>query len=303
MSNIKRRHHYVWQHYLTPWLINKKIYCLRNNSAFQSNTINIGQQRDFYKLKELSSEDIDFIKKLAIDPAQEHLAALHSNLLNTFSAVFKIKNVIENNKIDDPEIKHALDIAIHNLEEELHCSVEGVGEKYLRLLYQEDISFWNNEDDIMHFSYFLSVQYMRTKKIKANLCSQFDGMLLERTERIWNLLAHMLATNIAWSFYADRDSCSLILLKNEAELNFIAGDQPCINIKANSTPAGEIPDRIALYYPVTPKLAILLQDESCVERVRSIKEQDVKKYNALMYANSHEQIFAQSESDLSPFIS
>jgi len=70
MSDKKRRHHYVWQHYLKPWLVSEKIYCLRDNSIFPTNTVNIGQQRDFYKLKELLSEDIDFIKQLAINPAQ-----------------------------------------------------------------------------------------------------------------------------------------------------------------------------------------------------------------------------------------
>lgn len=301
MSDKKRRHHYVWQHYLKPWLVDEKIYCLRDNNTFLTSTVNIGQQRDFYKLKELSSEDIDFIKQIAIAPAQKHLAMLHSNLLKNFDAVFKIQSIVKNNEIDDPEISRALDIAIHNLEEELHCSVEGVGEKYLQLLYQEDTGFWSNEDDIMHFVYFLSVQYMRTKKIKANLCSQFDGMLLERTERIWNVLAHMFATNVAWSFFADRVSCSLILLKNETSLNFIAGDQPCININASPNLTDEPPTRIALYYPISPKLAILLQDEISVSQVQYVEEKEVEKYNALIYANSYEQIYAQTKSDLMPF--
>lgn len=301
MSNKKRHHHYVWRYYLKPWLSDNKIHCLRDNKIFSTNPMGIGQKKDFYKLRELTAGDLDFIEKLAIEPAQGHLKSLHINFLNNYQAVFKFKKLIEVNNIDDPDINQELDIAIHNLEEDLHCAVEDVGKKYLQLLYRKDTSFWNNEDDVMHFTYFLSVQYMRTQKRKESLLSQLNGNLLDRGERIWNLLAQIFATNVAWSFYRDRSTCSLTLLENDTAVNFITGDQPCINIMADPNPTDTPPERITLYYPVTPKLAILLQDEASTCSTLNLGQKEVEKYNTLIQANSYEQLYGLSANDLKPF--
>ena len=204
MSNKKRRHHYIWRYYLKPWLDENKVHCLRDGKIFQTHPMNIGQQRDFYKLKDLTAEDIDFIWKLAIEPAQGHLRRLHINLINNFTSIFKIKNVLDSKGIDDSDINDIIDLAIHNLEEDLHGGIESIGKKYLKLLYEENTDFWENEDDAMHFSYFISTQYMRTLRMRATVLSQFEGTLLDRGIKIWNILAHIFATNVAWSFYCNR---------------------------------------------------------------------------------------------------
>lgn len=302
MSNKKRRHHYIWRHYLKPWLDENKVNCLRDGKTFQTDLMNIGQQRDFYKLKDLNAEDVDFIWKLAIEPAQGHLKKLHINLINNFTSIFKIKSALDSKGIDDAEINHIIDLAIHNLEEDLHGGIENIGEKYLQLLYEENTEFWANEDDAMYFSYFISVQYMRTHRMKEAILSQFEGELRDRGIKVWNILAHIFATNIGWSFYRDRASCSLVLLKNDTSTNFITGDQPCINMKSNPKDKNDAPEQIELYYPISPNLAVLLKEGLSDTNVISLSDDDVKKYNSYIENYAHEQLYAISPNDLEPFI-
>ena len=301
MSNIKRRHHYVWKHYLKPWTTNGTIYCLRENEPFPTNLDKIGVKKDFYKLRELSASDLDFIKKLAIDRVPDHLKTLHKDLLESFNKVFEIKKIIENQNIDAPNANHQLKLIIHNMEEELHSSIEKMGDKYLQLLYEEDINFWENENDVINFTYFIVVQYMRTKSRKENLLYQLQGEFLEKFEKTWNVLSHIFATNIAWSLYKDRASLSLILLKNNTTVNFITGDQPCINIAADPDPTSDPPERLTLYYPVSPRLGVLLKDQPYAPEKINLNPDRVVEYNSLIASHSYEQLYALTGNDLKPF--
>ena len=98
----KRKHHYVWRYYLRAWANNDSIWCSREGKIFKSNLMNIGQIKDFYKLKELSSSDIEFIYKAAIEPSAPHLQELHKGLISSFNLVFNIRKSIENNEINEP---------------------------------------------------------------------------------------------------------------------------------------------------------------------------------------------------------
>jgi len=171
--------------------------------------MNIGQQRDFYKLKDLTAEDVDFIRKLAIEPAQGHLRKLHINLINKFTSIFKIKSALDSKGIDDAEINDMIDFAIHNLEEDLHGGIENIGEKYLKLLYEKNTEFWTNENDA--------------------------------------------------------------------------------------------PEQIELYYPIAPKLAVLLKEKPSDTNVINLSDDDVKKYNDYIENYAHEQLYAISPNDLKSF--
>jgi hypothetical protein len=56
----KRKQHYIWRYYLNAWATDEQIFCLRENKIFKTNLMNIGNIRDFYRLKELSNQDIKF---------------------------------------------------------------------------------------------------------------------------------------------------------------------------------------------------------------------------------------------------
>jgi len=45
----KRRHHYVCKDYLNAWAVNGKVWCRMEEEVFNSNPVNIVQERDFVR--------------------------------------------------------------------------------------------------------------------------------------------------------------------------------------------------------------------------------------------------------------
>lgn len=299
----KRKHHYVWRKYLRAWAKKDSIWCLRENKTFKTNLMNIGQIKDFYKLKELNAKDIDFIYKVAINNSSPHLQELNKGWITSFNLVFNIKNKIEENGINDEVINNILDEAIFNLEEDLHSGIEGNAIKYIDSILNEDIGFFKIEDDCMNFIHYLCIQYMRTNKIKTNVVSSVGDVSFIDTDKIWNILSHILATNLSWSLYADRSSFNLVLLKNDSTVELITGDQPIINTHATGFDSNEPPDKLEFYYPVSPKLAILYTQEnvgdSNQEKFLSVDE--VEDYNKSIVIQSHSQIYSTAEAILNKY--
>lgn len=62
----KRKQHYIWRYYLNAWATDEQIFCLRENKIFKTNLMNIGNIRDFYRLKELSNQDIEILNLLIL---------------------------------------------------------------------------------------------------------------------------------------------------------------------------------------------------------------------------------------------
>lgn len=265
--------------------------------------MNIGQKRDFYKLKELYSDDFAFIKKLAIDNAPKHLQKLHENLVKQFSIIFQLKNLVESKGVNDQNINDAIDIIIYNLEEDLHTGIEGTATKYIESILKEDISFYTTDKGCMDFIYYLCVQYMRTQKIKSSVVSAFSDINSIDISKIWNVLSHIFATNMGWSLYADRKVFKMILLKNESPIEFITGDQPVVNTFATEGSSLIPPEKLEFYYPISPALAILITDNVNHDGISRLilNEKDMLLYNKLIERNSHDQIYAASKSILEKY--
>lgn len=299
----KRRHHYVWRHYLRSWAKNDLIWCLREGKLFNTNLMNIGQKKDFYKLKELTDKDIDFLEKAIVNNSPEHLKKNNQEWIESFNKAFEIKNELEKRNISHAEIDKELDEAVFNLEEDLHGKIESEAIKYIEDILKENIDFYDTDDGCMNFTHYLCVQYMRTQKRKHEVLSSLGSVSFIDTEKIWNILSHLLSTNIAWSLYADRKYFKMILLKNSTENNFITGDQPVINTYAIGLRPDEAPDKLEFYYPLSPKLAILIKEKSSDNESKCVQltSDEVDKYNQYIVGQSHSQIYGASDSDLKKY--
>ena len=60
-TEIKHKQHYVFKAYLDHWTTNGKIWCCRKNKIFHTNTVNVAQERDFYRVKELNADEEKFM--------------------------------------------------------------------------------------------------------------------------------------------------------------------------------------------------------------------------------------------------
>ena len=115
--------------------------------------------------------------------------------------------------------------------------------------------------------------------------------------RLWNILTHLLAMNVGASLFHERRQRSLVLIHNSTEVPFITGDQPVINLKSTWP---HPPQCLAIYYPISPKLALVLGDvgEDMPFPAEGVTATQALKLNRLLFAASHKQVFAQSASSL-----
>ncbi len=90
---------------------------------------------------------------------------------------------------------------------------------------------------------------------KANV--QFDDV-----ERVWEVLSHITAVETGRSFFADRRPFKLWL---STTIHKSRSSQPIINIRAD---AGSFspPEKIELYYPLSPTQAMLYLENSTFYR-------------------------------------
>jgi hypothetical protein len=295
----KRRHHYIWRKYLRAWAINELVWCRNEDNIFNSNLMNIGQIKDFYKLKEINPRDIEIINKIAIEPTPPGLQEINKRWLLLFNSVFQLKHDLEQRGLNNNQTDKLLDEFIQNAEEDLHENIESNAIVYIESMLNEDLNFFKTEQGYMDFMHFLCVQYMRTNKIKSNILNnvaQSKSIEVEVIERIWNILSHIYATNMGKVFYEERHSHHIFLLKNETQKEFITGDQPVINTYFTGNVNKELPKEVEFYYPLSPKLAILITKiiyDLLSDKIL-LNEDEVDKYNLMIIEQSHSQIYASS---------
>ena len=292
----KRKHHYVWGHYLKPWAPNGSIFCLRGGLVFPSGITGVANRRDFYKLEPLSLKELVLLKRLAVDMTPEHLRATNEGWLETFAIPFALAELLKDPDVHTADATQAIQDAIHNFEEDLHTHIEGGAIQYLAALRQLDASFFDNPTDAIDFLHYLCLQYLRTARMQEAGLAALNLASQVRFDRIWKILRHVYATNIASVIYFDRANWRLHFLENASSRAFLTGDQPLINTRAVRQPLGDRLEDLEFYYPLSPDLALLLtRTPSIPQGYRSTLDLDqVDRYNRYIVDSSHEQVYAES---------
>ncbi len=255
----KKNQHYVWQHYLKPWTKNDKLYCLRDKKIFNPKLNRVGVMRNFYRLKRLSTNDINFLKHF-INNSPKHLQPLQHDYLILFNSIFRMIDLLDLNGYNDNNYLKEIDIAINNLAEDFHTKIEQDSISHLHSLLNKNTNFVNLDEEYLTFLIFLCTQYFRTKKMKSNIVSTIKDTNSININNIWNVLSHMFALNIANYLFIHKDEFKLTLFENDTFNSLITGDQPVINIlaKASHTNTSTPVTDMEIYYPISPKLAILI---------------------------------------------
>jgi len=290
----KKRHHFVWRKYLRAWANNEQIFCLLNGRIFETSLMNIGQEKYFYRLRELSQEEVAFLQQFIQQSQPPMLQRLNAGWIQTFQQVFQIKKAIEEAGINSPSLNELLEAAICNLEEEFQSKIEDEGSRFLDQLYNRDLGFLDDEDSLISFLYYLCLQYFRTQRMASNIKEVFGGLCGFDISRMWAVLRHIFTTNVSWTLYADRDSFHGCLLQNDTHIPFITGDQPVINTFAVGTNLDEQTEDLEFFYPLSPRLGFLLtrNQERKSFRPLSISSAEVMKLNYGIADQSGEQLYA-----------
>ncbi len=251
-------------------------------------------EKDFYKLNNLNSEDIAFIKML-FDNGHPLAKRNHASLLNMLMAPFQLADQVKHLR-DRTKLNQLLNDYSSNILEDYHAKIEKSFIPLFEGALNGDISFYNDERCIPFLQY-LCTQYMRTKGTKDRSIELCRADKSGDLSRAWNVIIHTFATNIGASLYLQRRRRKLILVRNDTEVPFITGDQPAINLKANRP---HPPENLSIYYPISPKLALILGDvdEDPLFPGEGLAIEEASTLNKKLFEASYKQVFASTAEPL-----
>lgn len=330
MNQKKRKHHYVFQRYLSAWTINGKLWCEREGEIFFTGTDNVAQERDFYRLRPLNADERKF-HDLVLNGGSPEVQRAMSIHMNAYlqptkwqDQVTKLKRFFESefggySKIPVElqccikKLELIADTAINNTDEDYYCEIEGEGSKWLEQLQKCDTSFYYEhrsdiakveyyDDEQFHFIHFVCTQYFRTKAIRERWIASFEPHLDDprfsnlniprENIHIENIFPHVIwdVQNMT-AFTLRKKDAPLSLLVNKTDIPFITSDQPVINLYADYQKPEEESNGLTFYYPISPDVAILLNSEDTQNKVYLTREQ-VDYYNRTIIQASYQCIFA-----------
>lgn len=328
--NKKRRQHYVFQAYLASWVTDEYLWCYRDGKLFNTQPIKVAQERDFYRIEPLNDYEREFLLFFYKKSHPDVLKAISEHIdaylmpLKWEKALEKFECLIKKNFPQDSQLfveienelsilKQNVDIYINDTMEDYYNDIEGDIMKFIKALKGGDSSFYSSPDEAFSFLYSVSVQYFRTKAIKKRWISNFE---LTLNSKQWDRLGfprdriclEHLHPLLMWEFQnlcaynLIKTNAHLTILINNTDIPFITSDQPVINLKADYTNLENITDELVFYYPLSPKVAITINDSNTDEKIL-LSEDDVKNYNSSMVNASYEYLFSSNREILSQLIS
>jgi hypothetical protein len=155
--------------------------------------------------------------------------------------------------------------------------------------------------DLHRFDFltFLLSQMIRTQRCKNTIIelatsdSRF-AQLSGRPEVTLCYFTHLGIHRIATTLI--RDNFRLVFLVNATTENLITGDQPIVNTFADF---GRKDEHLEIYYPLSPKLAMLYTPRPCYSDTNELQltAEDVKQYNRLLFEQCEDQVYSFSFDD------
>lgn len=303
MSSVKKQQHYVFEYYLKAWAETRSFCCYSKSRSnlFPTDPERVGKRRYFYQLKRLTEDDRLLIE-LVLGRVDSQLRRFHAEFVDRTQHPFDVEDALA---IADllPEQKQEIECALReykaNLIENLHTHFEGRAIPLLASMKRYDASFYADTEQCLAFLNYLLHQYFRTENLRRRigaLPNMASGHSFERTALIFNLIH---ATSAALSLFRDRNCYKIVFLRNTTDEPFLAGDQPVINLL---DPADT--DEVELYYPVSPKTAILLtcDKDKAKDKIIDLSEVAVEAYNLLIYRSASDQVYSSDPAHLESFI-
>jgi hypothetical protein len=250
--NKKRKHHYVWEHYLGAWATKGQVWCRRDGRVFKSSTENVGQQRDFYRLKEMSDQDVEVVFKI-IDRMADFAQETARGWVRRFRVLHQLLAAWRASGAQHPSFEAEIDVAINDMEEDLHDGIEGKALPILTALRQGDAALLADDDVFIDFARYVAAQYFRTAVRRTALLEALAGFGGSfNVDATWGVLRTIFADNLGGFIFVNRRRMHLTFLEGSAS-DFVTGDQPIVN--ADGRAGAHDVEHFRLYYPADIGLA------------------------------------------------
>jgi len=302
MTEIKKRHHYIWREYLRNWSINEKInsLLLQDKKILNDvNLMNVAQEKFFYTLEEFTEEEQIILLELVKAWSNEATIKMNLEIFKTFTSYSKIKKIaddhIKSNPTNHLKLQSELDAYRYNSIENIHTLLESFGKKIIAVKSMEDLKFLDDERELFLTMIFIAFQYLRTKKIRKSVENVLKANPLLSVKFV-DPFAFIFSTNLANSLTFHKD-LTFTLLANFTSKEFITSDQPLINLEKEIKDVDNKVLNFKVYYPLNPRLALIIHyDKNPKEKyiLEKPDEKEINKLNSYMLKNSDCFIFSQT---------
>ncbi|MEZ9342965.1 DUF4238 domain-containing protein [Vibrio cyclitrophicus] len=308
---LKREHHYVWANYLRNWSCDGKNvwYRTAKGKLICDSTRMVAKEKDFYKVTNLTSQDVLVIKGMLQDSDLNEMHLRFLDIVIFFQALESSKAQLS----DDQNLHESLRAYKHNLVENIHTNYESGVKDILPALANRDWGRLEKEEDLFALYSFLGQQFTRTKSFKeltslsiSNHDNDEINIVKNSMESGWWFMSHALGVNIGFSFYKDRFRHNLCLLINNTKQAFITSDQPGINVHESVfgddfTPPKD--EELDLFYPLSPTVALMIaRSGDYVGKEIELTLEQVEKLNIKTAKMSYKHIFGDSRDALKPYM-
>lgn len=333
----KIRQHYVFQSYLSSWCVDNQLYNLTNNKIYQRGTRAVAFENNFYRIPKLNESEISFLNsyferidnsnymkmRIFIEETQNFMR-LESFLDPLKEMMLKEINLKSKISVDDlslefDKLREEHDIIANNTFEDILSNIERSFPIWLNKLTNKDLSFYNsttleNSDEKNNFTFFLSMQYFRTKSIKKRtssiLINEIEKLKAKSNSKM-NFLSNIDVNNISFyiiwyyqqifTYLINQYNFQLTILINDTNIPFITSDQPVVNLNGDYENFEHEIKELTLYYPITPNLGLLLKENFIFDTI-NITEKDVLYYNEFIANSSYKNIFANNKNMLENYL-
>ena len=251
-------------------------------------------ERDFYMLASFSVSDMEFMEKW-LRTNESPLQESHRWLFQRLAYVAAANELIQISSQTSPEEKVFARALVIEIEEKLHSVIERESMPFLSELRKKRTDFLRDDENAIVFFHFLGHQYFRTKRIRNAIGDALSDLQPDQDfGRLRNVLCYCFATNLGASLFADRSGFDLVFLTDSTNLGFITGDQPVVNIMGTANDIA--PEELALYYPRTPSVSLLLSPREYELCSTSVPKEIVEELNEWIVWSSSEFLVANSKS-------
>jgi len=213
--------------------------------------------------------------------------------------------------ISETDAANLYETSRNDLGESYHSQIESTAINYINLLRSKDSAFLNDTDSRNVFYFYLANQYTRTKRMRdATLESIANGndkppcYALSKEDAANLHYFHISFTSNSIGFALSCKGYYAKFLQNDSDAPFITSDQPIINIYADYKNSAT-PNKLALYYPLTPNLAVLFHNEGQPEHNGEffvLNAEQVEAYNQMIISASLQQIYGNNAASLKRYL-
>lgn len=303
MREKKRRQHQVWEHHLRAWSTDGKVWCRQDGRIFPASPAKLAVEKEYYRLKQLDERDKEVVQWLCVKNRTEFHGQLAESMLSFLSYPYEM---LDKMRALSPEAAAAvpMDVVEVNYVEDFFALIESQMCPILDKIRERDLSSTSCPTEAPWLAFFLATQYFRTKAAEERTQSVLTPEVRSRFDcdwdRVWRVMRVVMACQVGASLHARFELAEWTILESPRDLDLITSDQPLFNTKADQRGEDGCVQEFSLYFPITPRFAVLCNFNSTAPGVRTeyMPEGNARVLNQRIAEQAYRQVFARRRDEL-----